>query len=162
MEINAYNIRAILMYYFRFKRQFVACSEVPTDCYELSDVLVMSKKHMIEVEIKVSKQDLIKGEAKKKKHKKEDSKRIVNKYFICVPTELVEDAKIWIDKTNKKYGLIEIKGDVDKEWRHSYENHINIVKNAKLLQPKFYEILKDKMLKRLSSALTSLYLGKMV
>lgn len=160
MEVNSYNMRTVLMYYYRFKRQFISCSEVNTDCGEAADVLVATKKHMIEIEIKTSKSDLINGEAKKEKHKKLNEKRVVNKYFICVPTELIEDAKLWIATINPKYGLIEFITQNSKRDFVRYEDLIHIVFNAEVLQPTFSEHLKDKMFKRLSSALTSEYMGK--
>ncbi len=158
MKINAYNIRTVLMYYYRFQRQSPCVGEVRTDYGERADVLIMTKKHMIEIEIKTSKQDLIKGEARKRKHKKEDFKRIVNKYFICVPTELVEEAKKWIKETNPKYGLIGF--NTNKRPFFKYETLIKFIKPAQLLQPKYHSILKDKLIKRLSSALITEYLGK--
>lgn len=157
MKINSYNIRTILLNYYRFQRQHPCVGEVYTDSREIADVLVMTKKHMIEIEIKVDKYDLTIKESKKKKHCKLDKDRVVNKFFICVPTELIEDAKKWIIKTNHKYGLIEI---------HTYKenmdlNSINFVKNAKVLQPNYPKFLEKKMLYRLSSALTSEYIGNM-
>jgi len=160
VEIHSGNIRAILMYYYRFKRQFIACSEVKTDCGELSDVLVSSKKHIFEIEIKTSKQDLIKGEARKQKHTKPDEKRLVNKFFICVPTELVEDAKLWIAMTNPNYGLIEFRTEIAKRDFIRYEDCLLFHFDAKILQPVYCELLKTKMIKRLSSALTNEYLGR--
>ena len=160
MEIHSGNIRAVLMYYYRFKRQFIACSEVKTDCNELSDVLVSSKKHIFEIEIKTSKQDLIKGEARKQKHIRPNEKRLVNKFFICVPTELVEDAKLWIAMVNPNYGLIEFNSDIAKN--HHYQNPfiLNFIFKAKCLQPMYRPILKSQLIKRLSSALTTEYLGR--
>ena len=122
MKLNANNIRTILMYYYRFKRQFPCVDEVKTDCNELADVLVMTKKHMIEIEIKTSKHDLIKGEARKSKHNKEDEKRIINKFFICVPTELIEETTKWIGQINSKYGLIEFNTNLaTKKYTNRYE-----------------------------------------
>ena len=148
------------MYYYRFKRQFICCSEVKTDFYELSDVLVSTKKHIIEIEIKTSKQDLIKGEARKQKHTRPNEKRIVNKFYVCVPTELVEDAKLWIAMTNPSYGLIEFRTETAKKDFVRYEDCISFIFDAKILQPNYYPTLKEKMVKRLSSALTTEYLGR--
>lgn len=157
MKTTAYNIRTCLMYYYRFKRQFPCVGEVATHRREKCDVLVMTKKHMIEIEIKTSKSDLIQGEKRKTKHKVSDSKRVVNKFFVCVPTELVEEAKKWIEKTNPKYGLIEFDS---KNNNRFYENYIKIIKPAKLLQPKFSEGIKYRLIRRLSSALITEYIGK--
>lgn len=160
MKVHSGNIRAVLMYYYRFKRQFITCSEVKTDFNELSDVLVLSKKHILEIEIKTSKQDLFSGEARKQKHSRPNEKRLVNKFYICVPSELIEDAKTWIALTNPRYGLIEFRTQLAKKDFVQYENFIRIIFDAKILQPNYCEVLKQKMLKRLSSALTSEYIGK--
>lgn len=159
MEINAFNIRAVLLYYYRYKRQFSCVGEVSTDYGELADVLVMTKNHMLEIEIKISKHDLIKGEARKRKHKKDDLKRLINKYFICVPTELVAEAKKWIEEVNPKYGLIEFYSNSQLKTA-KYENLINFHRNAKLLQPDFRAILKERLIKRLSSALVNEYIRR--
>jgi len=156
MEINAYNIRTILSNYYRFTRQYPCVGEVYTDSNELADLLVMTKKHMIEIEIKVDKYDLLIKESKKDKHRILDKDRVVNKFFICVPTKLVEDAKKWIIKTNHKYGLIEILTNKENIDLSSFY----FVKNAKLLQPNYPKFLEKKMIYRLSSALTCEYIGK--
>jgi hypothetical protein len=160
MEVHSGNIRAILMYYYRFKRQFIACSEVKTDFNELSDVLILTKKHILEIEIKTSKQDLFNGEARKQKHTRPNEKRLVNKFYVCVPSELIEDAKNWIALTNTYYGLIEFRTELAKKDFVQYENFIRIICDAKVLQPNYCQILKEKTIKRLSSALTSEYIGK--
>jgi hypothetical protein len=160
MEINSGNIRAVLMYYYRFKRQFSCCSEVKTDFYELSDLLVDTGSKFIEIEIKCSKHDLIKGEARKEKHKRPNESRLINEFYVCVPTELVEDAKLWIAQINPSYGLIEFRSEIAKKDFVKYEDFIKVHFDAKILQPKYHEFLKNKMIKRLSSALTSEYIGK--
>ena len=120
------------------------------DYRELADVVVSTGDSIIEIEIKVSKQDLIKGEARKKKHGKEDSARVVNKFFVCVPTELVEVAKKWVEEVNPKYGIIEFITERAKEkWScRKARKYIHIVKNAKVLQPKHKKMIEDKILKR--------------
>lgn len=160
MEIHSGNIKTVLMYYYRFKRQFIACDEVKTDCNELSDILVMTKKEFIEIEIKTSKSDLINGEKSKDKHKKLNEKRLVNKFYICVPTELVEDAKLWIAQTNINYGLIEFRTEIAKGICYDYETLLLFSFDAKSLQPTFSEDLKTKIIKRLSSALTNEYIRR--
>ena len=160
MEIHSGNIRAVLMYYYRFKRQFICCSEVKTDFYELSDLLVDTGSKFIEIEIKCSKHDLIKGEARKEKHKRPNESRLINEFYVCVPTELVEDAKLWIAMVNPNYGLIEFNSDIAKN--HNYQNPfiLNFIFKAKCLQAMYRPILKTHLLKRLSSALTTEYLGR--
>ncbi len=101
------------MCYFRFKRQWICASE----CLN-GDVMAITDKGVIEVEIKISKYDLWKGEAKKGKHKrnyeqmsdeyKECYKNFApNRFYICVPRDMREEAKKWVEATNKKYGVIQ-------------------------------------------------------
>jgi hypothetical protein len=148
------------MYYYRFKRQFHCCSEVKTDFYELSDVLVDTGSKFIEIEIKCSKHDLIKGEARKEKHTRPNESRLINEFYVCVPTELVEDAKQWVESVNKNYGIIEFNSEIAKFHYYNHFGILQFIKKAKCLQPMYREILKTQLLKRLSSALTTEYLGR--
>ncbi len=121
-------IKHALMYYFRFKRQWLCASE----CLN-NDVMAITNKDIIDVEIKISKYDLWKGEAKKSKHNlykimPEFYKTFhANRFYICVPLELEEEAKKWVAETNKKYGIIIYHPDMH------YINAIFIKKPAKTL-----------------------------
>ena len=71
---------------------------------------------IIEVEVKITKSDLWKGEAKKPKHKfyknpNNHYYHVPNKFYICVPTILIEEAKKWVEATNNKYGIINYKNE---------------------------------------------------
>ena len=121
--ITALQIKHALMYYFRFQRQCICASE----CLN-NDVMVATKGGMVsEIEVKISKYDLWKGEAKKSKHKlyKNYHARynIPNKFYICVPTILIEEAKNWVEATNNKYGII----------RYISSNNLEFIKKAKKL-----------------------------
>lgn len=112
MEIHSGHIKEALMHYFRFKRGWVCADEVYSGNF-IGDIIVDTGKWTMEVEIKISKHDLISGEAKKNlggktnlinKHSGWPLAR-TNKFALCVPENLKEVALEWIDKTNKKYGL---------------------------------------------------------
>ena len=160
MELNATLIKTILMQYYRFTRGIACCDEVRTDSYELADVLLMQKSGSSEIEIKVNKYDLTIKESKKKKHKIDDEKRLVNKFFICVPLELKEIADEWVEKTNKKYGIITVDKEKLKNAQYHWKRVITIYKKAQKLNNKSSEYLNKKFIMRLSSALTNEYVGK--
>ena len=100
------------MHYFRFNRGWVCADEVWSGEF-IGDIVVDSGLWTMEVEIKVTKNDLIKGEANKttgwkgtgKKKHNEWTKHRTNKFALCVPEVLAEVAQDWINKTNKRYGL---------------------------------------------------------
>ncbi len=104
--MTSLDIKYALMCYFRFKRQWICASE----CLN-NDVMAITDKDVIEVEIKINKYDLWNGEAKKRKH---NYYKIMpswfqdyhaNRFSLCVPEDLYEEAKKWIEITNKNYGI---------------------------------------------------------
>jgi len=123
-KITSTHIKIAVMSYFRFKRQWLCASE----CLN-SDVIAITNKDVIEVEIKISKSDLWHGEAKKGIHchlKNPDHYyrwMLPTKYYICVPEYLIEEAKKWVEVTNTKYGIL--------EYRHDKYNKIFTLKTAK-------------------------------
>lgn len=105
--MNSQEIKIALMEYFRYKRQWLCA----TECLD-NDVMAITKSdEILDIEIKISKSDLWNGEAKKPKHKQYKVKQgnitkcNPNKFYICVPTVLREEAEKWILKTNEDYGL---------------------------------------------------------
>ncbi|KKL65666.1 hypothetical protein LCGC14_2152680 [marine sediment metagenome] len=146
-KITALEIKHALMYYFRFKRQWICASE----CLQ-NDVMAITNKGVIEVEVKISKYDLWKGEAKKRKHKwykvgvnAHYNYLIPNKFYICIPTYLLEEAEKWVSEINKKYGIILYN---KKLW---IGNSIYIKKSAQILCKTFNEGLKESIMKRVCS-----------
>ena len=107
MKVTSSEIKYALMWYLRFKRQWLCASE----CMD-NDVMAITDKDIIEVEIKVSKYDLWKGEARKSKHKRMLEPSVgfrmymPNRFYICIPIVLEEEAKLWVEQINKKYGII--------------------------------------------------------
>jgi hypothetical protein len=160
VKATSAHLKTALLSYWRFKRQFNVADEV-TVCYTSMDIAVDTGGFLFEIEVKTSKSDLIQGEKRKDKHKrylnvdKEEhhayqSKYIPNQYFLCVPTELVEVAKTWCEKTNPNYGVLEYR---DKGNIYKWEDHIRVARRAKFL----HEIpitthKRHEMMQRMSSA----------
>jgi len=86
MKITAKHIKLALMEYFRFKRQLICA----TECLN-GDVVVFHDDVVHEIEVKISKSDLWRGEALKNKHKQLGNddlhKRwhLPNKFSVAVP-----------------------------------------------------------------------------
>lgn len=101
-------MKLALLQYFRLKRQWVCVDE-----FYGADIIVDTGKEIIEVEVKVTKSDLINGERKKAtKHqlyKRGHSYNIFchpNKFLFCVPEKLVDIALGWANEINENYGVI--------------------------------------------------------
>lgn len=111
-NIDSHHIKEALMHYFRFKRGWVCADEVMSGNF-IADILVDTGKLSMEVEIKTTKNDLYGGEARKMvgwkgRGKNKHDEWVIgrtNKFALCVPEYLVDDAIKWIEETNNKYGL---------------------------------------------------------
>ena len=158
--MNADIIKCALMSYFRFKRQWLCADEAYDGFGGNADVLVDTGTEIHEVEIKVSKYDLEKLELRKYKHRKikdQDwnkwSKNYEpNKFSLCVPIELQEDAKNWINKVNKQYGLIVYQN----KWGDRLLTHpdtVTIVKSARAFKKGYSLERRESICMRLCSAL---------
>lgn len=117
-KITAFDLKLALLYYFRFQRQWVCVDE-----FRGADVIADTGKDVIEVEVKISKYDLEKGEVKKfrKHHYYAMGKSFAlcnpNKFYFCVPESLVLMAVGVCEKLNPKYGVIAFNP-------HVFERHI--------------------------------------
>jgi hypothetical protein len=172
IEIGALHLKTALLYYYRFKRQYVCVDECHSCFGEIADILVDTKKHHYEIEIKISKGDL-NAEKKKMKHKySEDEKWTkrhnngANKFYLCVPTDLIPYTKKWIQEINPKYGLIEFdinlyQKHIDNKRGYWLDKYICIRKNASMLHKNYNKHLSRNMSKRLSSALINAYTHNM-
>lgn len=113
-------IKLELLKYFRFERQY---NFICTEGINLADVNAYNGKSLVEVEIKISKADFkkefetklkLKNRLKIYKHRKYSEPKqylkhgyiIPNRFYLCVPVELVEWAKEYLQDKNKKYGLL--------------------------------------------------------
>jgi len=127
------------MVYFRFERQMLCATE-----YRNADVFVLDGNIGMEIEIKISKSDLWIGEKRKRKHKDGGSVfggmwcQLTNKFFICVPSKLLDEARKWAEENNPKYGVIMYGHDEGRTGRA-----ITIVKSARMLHEKKQESVHD-------------------
>lgn len=159
MKLTSFIIKTALMNKYRFNNQCLCVDEVHTGYGEMADIVVDTSQQIFEIEIKVSKSDLWRGEAKKKKHKYPLVTKMYNQYYICVPNALLDEAKKWVEATNDKYGIIEFKTEPFFN-KFGYENHRNycyIKKRAKYLNESYSKNLHKDIEMRLSSALTTQY-----
>ena len=120
-------LKLALLSYYRFKRNMICATEA-----FCSDVVAIDDKYVYEIECKTSKRDMWIGELAKGKHyankQQEEATSYYfrpNKYYMCVPPELTEEALKWVASVNDKYGIIECNGD--------FHHNIKFVKRAKLL-----------------------------
>jgi len=152
--MTSLEIKHALLSYFRFKRQWICASE----CMD-NDVMVITNKGSIEVEVKINKYDLWKGEAKKYKHKLYAKQlfntKSPNRFYICIPEELKEEAIKWVETINKKYGIILCK-------KRSYFPYLtSTIKRAIPLHNKPNEYLKERIMQRVCSENIN-FIGKLL
>lgn len=174
MNITSEEIKLALMHYYRFQYGYICVDECDTVRGKPADILVDTGSEIIEVEVKISKNDLIEGEKVKKiKHLLyETSKNSVNnpnKFLFCVPSYLVDDAIPWVKELNPKYGVIEYD---EKGFRRvleysrksvNYTMHncfLCVRKSAKKLHEQYDNKLRWKISKRLASKTINLWLEK--
>jgi hypothetical protein len=107
------------MSFYRFKKGYLCCSELSYS-QGIADVIAINDitGEVIEIEIKISKSDLLnESKHKKEKHQKfveaalydETSDPIIcpNKFYFAVPSYLIDDTKEYCLATNKDYGVLE-------------------------------------------------------
>jgi len=160
--IGALHLKTSLLYYYRFKRGYLCSDEVYSTYGQIADILVDTGKSIYEIEIKTNKADLYK-EKKKAKHKPDNTRYTVNKFSLCVPTELVQSAKKWIQEVNPKYGLIEFDTQRYKEYKlrytvNRYDIFLKFIKKACILNKEYNVNHRKKIIKRLPSALCNAYI----
>jgi len=142
-RVSAFDLKLALLQYFRFKRQWVAVDEC-----DGADVIADTGHEIVEVEVKITKNDLVNGE--KKKARKHQSYAVggryrytqPNKFMFCVPLALVTNARAFAATLNPKYGLIAFDSDTFTRdlrsgplpWHCAY---IVITKSAKLLHSNY-------------------------
>ena len=144
------------MEYYRFIRQCICVDEIGysglwgTKAYSgyIADIIVLTKTNFIhEIEVKCNKSDLCSLELKKGKHSDMSDEYYPHYFSFAVPTELIEEAKMVINKLNSKYGLIEITSNI--------YSPVTIRKKAQRLHNNIIHIeeWKHKIIYRLNSAL---------
>lgn len=164
MDVTAEHLKAAVMSYFRFERQWLVATEVNySELSGIADILCDTGTEIIEVETKVSKSDLVDLEWKKKKHdyfKQLEgdliSKHVPNKYYVCVPKNLTRLAESFIGDVNPGYGLMTF--DTREEKIHS--RIITITKHPKPLHSGYDTSVRDILVMRLCSEVANFYLHK--
>lgn len=107
VKVTAFELKLALLEYYRFGSQCVAVDE-----FNGADVIADTGKEIIEIEVKVDKGDLRRGELRKqRKHALYNqgsgfAQCHPNKFMFCVPTELIEVAREVVAELNPKYGII--------------------------------------------------------
>lgn len=134
-NISSNHLKTAVMADLRFNKK---CFLVATEAgIFYADVLGFDGKRLIEVEIKISKQDLL-SDLKKDKHKyfsnipPDDywSKYIPNQFYYCVPRCLVNEA---LEMTKDfKYGVIEYNGGLFNDIK-TVGSFVKIIKPSKFL-----------------------------
>lgn len=112
MKIDSKLIKIILMSKFRFKNQLMVTSECSVIGGGLADILTYDYKKdiFVEIEIKISKQDL-KKDIEKSKHyfyTTLPEKAAIQQFYYAVPSFLVEYCREYLHINNLPYGIIEI------------------------------------------------------
>lgn len=162
LKLNSYYIKASLLHYFRFYKQFdYVATECDTDSWTKADVLCYTGNRVIEVEVKTSRGDL-RGDKihKEKKHSsrkeavlKEYNGKVITEttrathFYFCVPEELKEIALEEVETINPKYGVM-VCYENDNIYGHELGKNIKIVKKAKELHS--LPLIKDNILRKIA------------
>lgn len=147
------NIKTSLLHYYGFGRGMYCCTELSYSLGD-ADIFVIPKfqndkpktDELIEVEVKISKSDLM-NEFKEDKYTKNnkyqtfESKNFIwampNKFYICVPEDLVDFCKHQLDSHNRDYvGILMYRPHWSKDSKGRWlnlEKSISVVRRAKKL-----------------------------
>lgn len=176
-------IKTALLYYYGFKRGMYVCTEL--SYYGGSaDVFCISKElkvnEAIEIEVKISKSDLMNEFKHDDKHRTKHNKYWMfenaqeslecypNKFYICVPSELCETVKDLLILHNRPYvGILEYK----PKWvaystgtQLVLEESISVYKKAKriykIVTDETYHYFSNLMLNRMRNDLIGFYKEK--
>jgi len=167
-KVTSFDLKLALLQYFRFKRQCVCVDE-----FRGADVIVDTGKEILEIEVKVSKSDLINGErAKANKHQMYKIGRPwgfchPNKFLFCVPEKLVNVAKAWSKEINEKYGVIgfgaeALKAHISENLGVQHWEQIWISKSAKSLHGNYDDKLRRAIALRTSAKIATLMRDRFV
>lgn len=162
MKLNADIIKTAVLSYYRFKRQMKCVDEAWCGVAgEISDVLVESEKGFYDVEIKISKHDLWKGEARKYKHTRYKNSSTIkhgaNYFIICVPESLLDEARKWVEEVNPNYGILVFLEDrwnnmCERKLFSRIEELVWVTRSPKRLHDNISPRLAEILIRRLCSA----------
>lgn len=162
VKVTAFELKLALLEYYRFGSQCVTVDE-----FNGADVIADTGKEIIEIEVKVDKGDLRRGELKKqRKHALYNqgsgfAQCHPNKFMFCVPTELIEVAREVVAELNPKYGIITF--DTDQFQRVIEAGHVPytrkclcVIKRAGRLHTNYAPQMQRLIAKRASTKLITL------
>lgn len=158
-KVTAIDLKLAVLEYYRFRRQYICVDE----CHG-ADVIADNGKEIIEIEVKITKSDLINGERKKLyKHKRYKQGRgkwgcFPNKFLFCVPEKLVDDALCLAHEINEKYGVIAFDADrfvkrIEDGFLSEHGAHLRIVKSARRLHENYSQGTQREIARRASASL---------
>ncbi len=159
-KVTSFELKLALLEYFRFERQWVAVDE-----FRQVDVICNTGKKVIEVEVKVAKNDLTNGEKYKVlKHQaylkgKPYRRCHPNEYYFCVPYDLMVEAHKVVEKINPNYGVIifdakRLLGDLSRGYHaQMLSDYLCVVKQAKKLHKGYPKKQQELIAKRCSAKL---------
>lgn len=161
-KTTSFDLKLALLQYFRFKRQWLCVDE-----FHGADIIVDTGKEIIEVEVKITKSDLINGERKKiRKHQLYQSEHSYllcrpNKFMFCVPEKIVGVALGWVKEINERYGVIgfdveRFEKRVSENWGIYHCDNLRVAKSAKKLHEGYDNKLQRAIAKRTSSKIVGL------
>lgn len=162
-KISSFDLKLACMEYYRFNKGYVAVDEC-NSC----DVIVDNGKEIIEVEVKISKYDLLNGEKKKAdKHFQYATAAnrklymIPNRYYFCVPSNLSTLAIEYAKELNPSYGVIEFDYIAFMKMNphgkfNQHDKFLKVVKRTKLLHTNYNLKFQKAIIKRCSTKVISL------
>lgn len=143
--VNSDFMKIVVASHYRYRLNYrYTCTE-----YNFMDICACNGRSLIEIECKISKNDL-KNEAKKEKHSYYAGKRkskyvfVPSRYYIAITRDMYKDKEVidFINKLNPNYGII-----VVENWKEP-----TFVKEAKWInKEKVSEKIKDSIVARISS-----------
>ena len=117
--MDSQEIKVAVSHYLRFKRQYNIVGteyrfQISRKAY-YADVIACNDDEVIELEIKISKQDLY-AESKKNKHEyygRGKAKFVPNRFYFVLTKDLYfdRDVRLYINSLNEKYGIILVDGN---------------------------------------------------
>ena len=163
--VTSTHLKSALLSHYRFDEHFVVATEVDYGKIGgIADIMVDTGSLIYEVEIKISKQDLLSHELKKEKHTYMQDpfthmNYLPNKFYLCVPHSMLEEASAFIYDVNPTYGLLEY---IEGAEYLAVRDRVKLVKQAGILHPQYNVGIHNDILQRLSSELCSLYEKKVL
>ncbi|KKN77614.1 hypothetical protein LCGC14_0358890 [marine sediment metagenome] len=166
-KLTAFDLKLALMQYYRFNKQCMCVDECKG-----ADILADTGSEFIEVEVKITKSDLMREKKKKrnKHHRFKTADRgswnqwyLPNRFLFCVPEKLSKFALDYVSELNSNYGVIIFNTELylqaiqtDCVYWQQYNYFLTVVKSAKKLHNDYNKELKWNIAMRTSAKIISL------